>query len=204
MAFNIEEFKAQGVNMGGARNTQFMVAITPPPALGVANARKLQFVCKAAQLPPAITSPIEVAYFGRKVKFVGDREFPDWTVTIYNDEDFYCKKMMEKWSNGMNTLISNVMDTSLHPTGYKASAIVHQFAKHNEIVASYRLEGLFPIQVDAIPLDWEAVNQIEMFDVTFAYDYWVPESVALASDVDYTATTGQDGVQESRNRVNTF
>ena len=148
-----------------------------------------------------ILSPIDVSYFGRKVKYAGDREFPDWSVTIYNDEDFYVRKILEKWSNAMNTLVSNVMGNDVYPTDYKTSAIVYQYAKNGEIAAAYRFEGLFPTQIDGIQVDWEAANQVEQFECTFAFDYWEPETVAIASDVDYTTTTAEDGIAERRVRT---
>lgn len=175
MSFNIEEFKSRGLPGGGARPTQFMVEMYPPPALGVNNAERIKFVCTAAQIPPAIVSPVQVAYFGRIVKFAGDRDFPDWTVTVMNDSDFYVRKVMERWSTSINTLVSNVMRPELWPTGYKTSAEVTQFRNDGEPISTYIFEGLWPNQVDAIPLDWEAMNQIERFDVTFSFDYWLPK-----------------------------
>lgn len=176
MAFNIEEFKSRGLPGGGARPTQFLVEMFPPPALGINGAEKIKFVCRAASIPPAIIMPIEVGYFGRPVKYAGDRQFPDWNVTVLNDTDFFVRKVMERWSTSMNTLISNVMKPEVFPTGYKTNAEVTQFRSDGEVIATYIFEGLFPTQVDAIPLDWEAMNQIETFDITFSYDYWLVKS----------------------------
>lgn len=189
MAFNIEEFKSRGLPLGGARPSQFMVEVYPPAALGIPNAEKIKFVCSAAQIPPAIVAPVQVAYFGRIVKFRGDREFPDWTVTVQNDADFYVRKIFEKWNTSMNTLVSNIQRPEIFATDYKATAEVTQMRSDGEVIATYIMEGLWPNQVDAIPLNWEAMNQIEMFDVTFSYDYWLPK---LGDSLARTSTEGTE------------
>ena len=47
---------------------------------------------------------------------------------------------------------------------------------------------LFPTNVNQMPLDWDAINQIQQFDVEFAYDYWVPSggtNVELGVETDF-------------------
>lgn len=173
MPFNIEEFKSRGLPGGGARPSQFLVTISPPTGIEINNAEKISFVCSAAEIPPAIVSPVHVSYFGRQVKYAGDREFPDWSVTIMNDSDYYVRRVMERWSTAMNTLVSNVMRPEVWPVGYKTTAQVTQYRQDGEAIATYMMEGLFPNQVDPIALNWEATNQIEYFNVTFSYDYWI-------------------------------
>lgn len=189
IAFNIEEFKSRGLPLGGARPSQFLVEITPPPNLRISNSEKIKFVCSAAQIPPAIVAPVQVAYFGRLVKFKGDREFPDWTVTIQNDADYYVRRSFELWNTEMNTLVSNIQTSGMWATEYKAEATVHQLRADGETIASYVMSGLWPNQIDAIPLNWEAMNQIEMFDVTFSYDYWIPK---LGDDQSRTSSEGTE------------
>ena len=85
MSFNINEFKSQLVG-GGARPTLFQVQILNPV---LPNADfKVPFMVKTAQLPGSTLGTIEVPYFGRNVRYAGDRTFEDWTVTVINDEDF--------------------------------------------------------------------------------------------------------------------
>lgn len=170
--FNIEEFKAKGLPLGGARPSQFFVDMNPPPLLGF-NTDTFRFTCKAASIPPSIVSPVEVSYFGRRVKYSGDREFPDWTVTVLNDADFAIRKMMTAWSDSMNYHIDNVMESGVWPTGYKQSATITQMRQDGEPIMTYSFYGLFPTQIDPIPVDWENINQVEMFEVTFSYDYWI-------------------------------
>jgi hypothetical protein len=179
MAFNINSFKNEGLVYGGARPTLFEVTVTPPPALGITTPLNgLRFLARASQIPAFTVADIEVPYFGRKIKVSGDRTFADWSITVMNDEDFKIRAAFEAWSNRMNTVISNVNAAGSSPASYKATASVSQFSKAGKSgdvgtpLRTYRFEGLFPIQIDAINLDWDSTNQIETFDVTFAYDYW--------------------------------
>lgn len=190
--FNVANFRASGLRTGGARPTQFEVYIFPP--FGSNASKNVQFLCRATQLPPAPLDSIPVPYFGRKIKIAGDREFPDWTVTILNDEDFAVRTMMESWSNRINTMVSNVMDASMFPLVYKSTAKILQYGKTGNVIAAYDMNGIFPVNVDAIPLDWDQTNTIEQFDVTFAYDYWIPDEEFNRGPDEFTGVTANDGI----------
>lgn len=172
MAFNIQDFKANGLQLGGARPNQFEVDIFFP--FQASNTDRLKFLARAASVPPSVIDEIPVYYFGRPTKLAGDRTFPDWELTIYNDEDFAMRLLFENWSNRINTLISNRMSSDVYPTGYKVDGEVRQFGKDGAIIKTYQFQGLWPKIVDTMPLDWSAQNQIQEFNVTLAYDLWIP------------------------------
>ena len=176
MAFNILDFKARGLQFGGARPSQFSVALFPPTAaiLDQASVQKLVFTAQAASLPEATMGSIEVPYFGRKIKIAGDRTFADWRLTIMNDEDFSVRSMFEKWSNALNRLVSNTRQFDMNIENYKATAEVYQYGKDGTIIRQYEIVGAFPTTIDSIDLNWDTQNAIETFNVTLAYDYWVP------------------------------
>ena len=79
--------------------------------------------------------------------------------------------------NGHETNIRNSGATS-RPADYQATAIVRQFSKGPEELAirAYKFINLFPTEVSAIELSWDKTDELETFDVTFAYDYWVIEN----------------------------
>lgn len=200
MPFNINTFKSNGLVYSGARPALFNVFLSVPPGIGIDNVSvdKFRFVCKTAELPASTVGVVEVPYFGRKIKKKGDRVFQDWTVTVMNDEDFSVRALFETWSNAMNRLVSNVMDTALNGENYKADLEVNQYAKDGELIRSYGIIGAWPSDISSIPLDWETQNQIESFNVTFSYDYWVPvveTSSKKAGGVNaYGGTIDSDGV----------
>ena len=184
MSFNIEDFKARGLLNSGARPSLFQVILTDWPGSTPEATNRFSFLAKASQIPPSIIGQIDVPYFGRSIKVMGDRTYPNWNVTVYNDVDFLVRETMETWHQGINQHIENVTSGDVTPkqTSYKRDAIVQQLGKDGEVLKEYTIKGMFPIQIDAIALDWEAANQIELFDVDFSIDYWLPNAETGASE----------------------
>lgn len=184
MAFNIEEFKAQGLKLGGARPTLFQCDIFAPPGVGLAGFEQFRFLCKAASLPSSTVGAIPVPYMGRKINVSGDRDFAPWRVAVMNDEDFVQRSAFEKWANAMNTHISNLRLTE--EGDYKAEILVSQLGKRGDVLRQYNIVGAFPTLIGEVRLAWLDQNQIEEFEVDFALDYWVP--VAGGARNIYTGT----------------
>lgn len=172
MAFNVQDFKSRGLTFHGARPTLFQVEINNPPAgtAGGATIEKIKFMCRATQIPPAIVEAIPVGYFGREIKVSGDRTFPDWNVSIINDEDFLVRDMLEEWSAVQNSHVANLR----RDRQYKREAVITQFGKESNVLRKYEMVGLFPTVVGPIELSWDNKNQIEIYETTFAFDWWEP------------------------------
>ena len=170
MAFNVNEIRSQ-LTLGGARPTLFQVTIQNP-ANSVGDL-KTPFMVQAAQIPAATLGTIEVGYFGRKVKLAGDRKFDVWTVTILSDEDFLVRNAMEQWSNTINSFQGNLRGFGASsPLLYKSQAQVIQYSKTGVPIRTYNFDGIYPVEVSPIELDWNSQDTIELFTVTFQYDYW--------------------------------
>jgi hypothetical protein len=191
MAFDINNFKANGLTRGGARPSLFRVEMSLPP--GVTNAlSKFTFTCRASSVPASSIAPVEVPYFGRKIKLAGDRSFADWSVTIMNDEDFDVRSMFEEWSFNINTYEDNIKRSERNV--YKAAdAVVTQYGKIGVTnpIAAYTFVGLFPLEISAMELDWDSTNTIQTFNVTFAYDYWIPGRQLGRTRTDVNLGAGQ-------------
>jgi len=170
MAFNINDLRAQ-LTFGGAKSSLFQIQITNP-VNGVADI-KVPFMAKAAALPASTLGFIEVPYFGRKIKLAGDRTFDTWTVNIINDEDFLIRNAMESWMSAINSHQGNVTSlSSASPLQYKAQAQITQFSKTGVPLRVYNFNGIFPVEVSQIDMNWENTDSIEEFQVTFQYDWW--------------------------------
>jgi hypothetical protein len=196
-AFNIQEFRSQ-MTGDGARPNLFEVELNFPTFVtNSAFARqKASFMCRAAQLPGSTVNSVPVNYFGRELKFAGNRTFPEWTVTVINDEDFAIRKAVERWMNGLNSHTTNIRDPRAlrganvagTAEGYQTDAYVTQYGKSDETAGGlrvYRFIGVFPIDLSPIELDWAANDQIEEFAVTFSYQWWEDVSAAAgASTID--------------------
>lgn len=176
--FNISTFKSRGLQFGGARPALFEVYLTIPQGVGATAGSddKFRFSCRGAQIPASTVASVDVGYFGRKIKVSGDRTFTDWSVSVLNDEDFLVRSMFEKWSNALNRLEANIRDPNFafNENSYKSTMTVIQYSKDGSALRAYEIIGAFPTAVDGIDLNWDSTNQIETFNVTFAYDYWLP------------------------------
>jgi hypothetical protein len=174
MAFNVAEFRANMIG-DGARPNLFSVSLTFPTIAsnGSAASSKVTFMAKAAQLPGSTLGTVPVYYFGREMKFAGNRSFADWTLTIINDEDFTIRNSIESWMNSINSNTSNVRNTlAKNPSQYSVDAEVTQFGKSGESLKKYKFVGMFPIDLAPIDLDWGSNDVMEEFTATFAYQYW--------------------------------
>ena len=170
MALNINEIRSQLV-LGGARPSLFQVVFNNPA--NAAGDAKVPCMARAAQLPASTLGTIEVPYFGRKIRLAGDRTFAEWTVTVMTDEDFLVRNSMEEWMQNINSHLGNVRGFGAASPGlYKERADVVQFSKTGVPIRQYSFDGIFPVEVSTIDLDWNATDTIQEFTVTFQYDYW--------------------------------
>ena len=173
MAFSVNEFRSQ-MTGDGARPNLFEVSMPFPGFASPANAQtKLTFMCKTAQLPGSTVGVVPVNYFGRELKFVGNRTFADWTISVINDEDFIVRNAFERWMNGINSHNFNVRNPlALAPLGYSVDSEVTQFGKQGNTLKKYRFVGVFPTDVTPIDVDWGSNDTIEEFSVTLSYQWW--------------------------------
>ena len=173
MAFSVNEFRSQMAG-DGARPNLFEVSMPFPIFSSPANAQsKLTFMCKTAQLPGSTIGTVPVQYFGRELKFAGNRQFTDWTVTVINDEDFVIRNAFERWMNAINGHATNIRNLAALLVGsYSVDATVTQFGKKGDNIKNYRFVGCFPTDITPIDLDWGSNDTIEEFSVTLAYQWW--------------------------------
>ena len=173
MAFNVNQFRSQ-MTGDGARPNLFEVSMPFPGFSAPGDAQqKMTFMCKTAQLPGSTVNVVPVQYFGRELKFAGNRTFQDWTITVINDEDFIVRNAFERWMNGINSHAGNIRNAAaLSPSGYTVDGDVTQFAKNGDTLKKYKFLGLFPTDVSPIDVDWGSNDTIEEFTVTLSYQWW--------------------------------
>ena len=168
----VDDFRGK-MTGGGARANLFEVNINFPAAAG-GDTELTNFMCRGAQLPEAVTGVVEVPFRGRIIKFPGDRQFNNWTMTIYNDTNFNIRNSFERWFNAMNTHLGNIgliMDNAGYGT-YLADIEVNQLNQAGSTVKKYTIRNAFPANIGAIDLDYNQATDIEQFTVELAFDYW--------------------------------
>ena len=191
-SFNVQEFRAQ-MTGDGARPNLFNCELPFLGNLLGTAAIKYNFMCRTAQLPGSTVNQVPINYFGRELKFAGNRTFAEWTVTIINDEDFVIRNAFELWMSRLNSHVSNLRSANyVSPSQYQQDGIVTQFGKADEILKVYKFVGMFPIDITPIELDWGANDTIEEYAVTFAYQWWESDTT------DSNLSNGSPGIQPRR------
>lgn len=173
MPFNVQNFRASLVT-DGARAALFDVSLVVPPVVALPGVTEnIVFKARATSLPGDSVSSINVDYFGRQIKVAGTRTFPDWAITVINDEDFLIRNTFERWMSSINSHVNNLRSPTMAVSAeYQTNAVVRQYAKTGEIIKTYNFVGIFPTDVAAIDLDWASGDTIEEFGITFAYQWW--------------------------------
>ena len=184
MSLRIQEFRAQ-MDRDGARPNLFHVDLTFPFLAGGAQ-RKLKFMARASALPGDTVNQVSVFYQGRELKFAGNRTFPEWTMTIINDEDFIIKNAFERWMSGINSHAGNLRAPTFMKGdgGYQQDGYVTQLGKDDSILKTYKMIGAFPVDVSPIELDFGANDQMEEFSVTLAYQWWESDTTDTVGAVE--------------------
>ena len=168
---NVNDFSKQ-LKGGGARANLFKVGLVSP--VGDLNEIS-KYLVKAAQLPGSTVAPIEVPFRGRFLKISGDRTFEPWTVTVMNDTGFTIRRNLERWMSLINNHEDNqgVTDTD----DYFADMSVAQLDRNGEVLREYKIIGAWPSDLSPIDVSFDNSNQIEEYQVTFQYQYWVTEGL---------------------------
>ena len=158
----IDQFKAQLIG-GGPRANRFKVFI---PRAG----NKIEFLCKAANIPAGTLGEVVVPFRGHNLKLAGERTFEDWQITVINDVEFSVRSGLEAWQEEIQAMDSGVGSTS---TDYLISrAFVEQLNKDDSVLARYEFFNMFPKNLGAIELSYDTVDALEEFTVDFTFSHW--------------------------------
>jgi len=101
---SIDQFKAQLIG-GGPRANRFKVFI---PRAG----NKIEFLCKAANIPAGTLGEVIVPFRGHNLKLAGERTFEDWQITVINDVEFSVRSGLEAWQEEIQAMDSGEGSTS--------------------------------------------------------------------------------------------
>ncbi len=170
----VDDFKSK-LKGGGARPNLFNCKLNFP-AFALGDAELTSFMVKGAQLPSSNVTPITVPFRGRQLKIAGDRTFEEWTVTVINDTGFEVRNAMERWMNGINSHNANTGFND--PGDYQTDLTVDQLDKDGLVIKSYQFRSCFPTVISAIDLNYDTVDTIEEFTVTFQVQYWESDTTS--------------------------
>lgn len=175
--FDITGFKAA---LGtGSRPNLFEISIA---GTGIPDFTKLPILCRAASLPESTVGLIDVPLpGGRRLRLGGNRSYAEWTTTFLNDKDFDLRGAFEEWqdrivsTNFDQESIGDRENFGRGTGGTDTIVTVKQFTGTNTPVSSgtYKLQNCWPLDISAIDLNYDNIDAIEEFTVTWAYDYYI-------------------------------
>jgi hypothetical protein len=148
-------------------------------ALAIARA---PFLVSVAELPGQTVNPAIVQYRGREVKFVGDRIYAPFTITVLNDAEMSIRSAMEQWMGGMEDYAGKF--GRLQPAEYQRDMQVFQLDRNGNALKSYNVVNAFPVDLSPVALDFGANDQISTFTVTFQYQHFTVSNNPLGSIID--------------------
>ena len=182
--FNVERFKSALTN-GGARPNQFAVQMSFPTyvAGGQLAVARAPFLISVAELPGQTVNPAIVQYRGREVKFVGDRIYAPFTMTVLNDAEMSIRTALEQWMGGMEDYVGKF--GRLQPSEYQRDMQVFQLDRNGNALKSYSIANAFPVDLSPVGLDFGANDQISSFTVTFQYQHFTVSNNPLGSIVNF-------------------
>ena len=180
--FNAERFKSALTN-GGARPNQFAVQMSFPTYVAGAQlaVARAPFLISVAELPGQTVNPAIVQYLGREVKFVGDRIYAPFTMTVLNDAEMSIRTGLEQWMGGMEDYAGKF--GRLQPSEYQRDMQVFQLDRNGNALKSYSIVNAFPVDLSPVGLDFGANDQISSFTVTFQYQHFTVSNNPLGSIV---------------------
>jgi hypothetical protein len=170
---------------GGARSNLFEVSIPAFPSI-VPNwdNETFQFMCQGAPIPAANIGAVDIPFRGRTLPVAGDRTYDPWSITVMNDENYLIRTAFERWSNAINRMESGTGVTN--PNSYMApvayvqqlgrgydtgieSSTISNAANNATIrpIRTYVIHNLWPTNISAIDLNYNATDQIQTFNVDF-------------------------------------
>ena len=182
--FNVERFKSALTN-GGARPNQFAVQMSFPTYVAGAQlaVARAPFLISVAELPGQTVNPAIVQYRGREVKFVGDRIYAPFTMTVLNDAEMSIRTALEQWMGGMEDYVGKF--GRLQPSEYQRDMQVFQLDRNGNALKSYNIANAFPVDLSPVGLDFGANDQISSFTVTFQYQHFTISNNPLGSLVNF-------------------
>jgi hypothetical protein len=181
---DIQGFK-NSLLRGGARSSYFLVQ-----GLNIGSIQEFSYLCRAASLPAAKVGTVEVAApGGRKIKLSGPRTFDDWQITVYNDTNMVMRSRFEAWQTACSNWDSPAAFDNID--AYASNQWnVTQLDRAGRAMRAYQFFNMWPTELAAIELSFDAETAIEQFTVTMAYSHFVP--VATNGNIGPAGVLGSD------------
>ncbi len=173
--FKLSTFQS-ALASGGARPSLFKMTISgQPTGVSSADVANIEYFCNVSAFPPLTITPIERQYFGRTTKIPGDMTFGDLSTSIIQTEGGAERIAMEKWMDVINKTSDNKMNAaSVSANGFTGTVKLHQYGKSGSATALHTVTFVdcWPNSIAEISMSYDTASDIEVFDVTWSYNYY--------------------------------
>ena len=171
----LQEFRN---NFFGVRPNRFIIEAQWPSGVQSPDLNDLFIYVKAADLPGSTIGTIPIAWQGRIVKFSGERVYSDWAIQVY-DSNIPAKDLrtgFERWMDAMDGRDSHNINYNLVTDWVIRYSDVSPGKSTTETTynKSVKLKNCFPVDIGAVPLNYDLVDSFSEFSVQIAYDFWEP------------------------------
>jgi len=143
---------------------------------------------KAAQFPAATLGIIPVPFRGRIAKVVGDRQYMEWPIVVYDTTDDVYRKF-QAWSEEANRHKENnqgdwnddkevLTNWTIEHLSSKGGRIGEESEPDSaKTLKKVTLVNCWPVEIGSIDLSYDAMDTVVEFPVTIAYDYFQFENI---------------------------
>jgi hypothetical protein len=183
----IDQFIAIIRKEGLARNSRFVVYITPPTRLiSKYPDTKLRFLCDSASLPGMnfLSNPVNT--YGEQREVVYNRSFEPITLDFLLDQSMEIKKFFDDWQALIIDPVSRIVS---YYKDYIGTIEIYQLDASTNERTRYvaRLHEAFPKSQSAISYSTSG-KDISKLSVSIEYKYWMPLSVTNYSEQSSSST----------------
>lgn len=164
---------------GGFRPNRYRVSLTFPVSVGVSSAtlEKIAFTCAASSIPESTIGQASIYYMGRRISVPGDKEWGNWAVQVYLDNDFIGRQAFETWQDQLLGFRTNVaQEYMLNPINSFATGKVEALDRAGNVAQTYEVKGIFPIQLGEVSLGYNENDTVATQSVVFAINGWESSS----------------------------
>lgn len=136
--------------------------------------RYLSLQCETAELPGRTLQTSERKIYGPSIKIPYQTQFQDITLTFLSTNDFYERKLFEKWIESIMPLdTNNLRYPDDKDSRYLTKITIMQYDEFVKQVYAVNLIDAFPIGISSQQLSWSDDN-VHRLSVQFAYTKYQP------------------------------
>lgn len=167
--FSVSSFVSRISDKGLARTNRFRVIFTSPPIGGNSeDYRQISLNCEAAELPGRDLTTTDSRIYGPTFKTPYMTNYNDVSFTFLCDASLVEKRVFDQWMSAINP--QNSFDFEYRDS-YVSKVLIEQLTDNEITTYSCELIEAFPIQVNAMPVNWGDDN-FQRVTVTMTYRYW--------------------------------